>query len=167
MKTMKKSVMAVLILAGSILANHRPLFAQDSSSATVSDQDIQLLRKDLRSQKKQLIAANLPLTDAEAVKFWPLYDQYTAETAKINDTRYALIKEYATNYNNLTDAQAQDYITRSIAVDESVVQLRQKYVPIIEKVLSGKKTAMFFQMDKRVALMIDLQLASMIPIVQP
>jgi len=54
-----------------------------------------------------------------------------------------------------------------IGVDESLVQLRQKYVPIVEKVLPGKKTAMFFQMEKRVALMIDLQLASMIPIVQP
>jgi len=164
---MKKSVIAILILAGVVLANNRVLCAQDSANPTVSDQDVQLLRKDVRSQKKQLIAANLPLTDAEAVKFWPLYDQYAAETTKINDTRFGLIKEYAANYNSLTDAQAQDLITRSIGVDESTVQLRLKYVPIFQKVLSGKKTAMFFQMDKRVALLIDLQLASIIPIVQP
>jgi hypothetical protein len=113
------------------------------------------------------IAANLPLTDAEAVKFWPVYDQYQAEITKIGDTRFALIKEYATNYNTLTDTQAHDLVTRMIGVDESLVQLRQKYIPIVEKVLPGKKTAMFFQMDRRVALMIDLQLASMIPIVQP
>jgi hypothetical protein len=164
---MKKSVIAVLILAGVLLANDRVLFAQDSANSTVTDQDVQLLRKDLRSQRKQLIAANLPLTDAEAVKFWPVYDQYQAEITKIGDTRFALIKEYATNYNTLTDTQAHDLVTRMIAVDESLVQLRQKYIPIVEKVLPGKKTAMFFQMDRRVALMIDLQLASMIPIVQP
>jgi hypothetical protein len=164
---MKKSVIAVLIVAGVMLASDRFLFAQDSANSTVTDQDVQLLRKDLRSQRKQLIAANLPLTDAEAVKFWPVYDQYQAEITKIGDTRLALIKEYAANYNTLTDAQAQDLITRSIGVDESFVQLRQKYVPIFQKVLPGKKTAMFFQMDRRVALMIDLQLASMIPIVQP
>jgi hypothetical protein len=164
---MKKSVIAVLILAGVMLANDRVLFAQDSANSTVTDQDVQLLRKDLRSQKKQLIAANLPLTDAEAVKFWPVYDQYQAEITKIGDTRFALIKEYAANYNTLTDTQAYDLITRMIGVDESLVQLRQKYVPIVGKVLPGKKTAMFFQMEKRVALMIDLQLASMIPIVQP
>jgi hypothetical protein len=164
---MKKSVIAVLILTGLILANAGVLCAQDSANATVSDQDVQLLRQDLRSKKKQLIAANLPLTDAEAVKFWPIYDQYTTETMKINDTRYALIKEYAASYNSLTDAQAQDFVTRSIGVDESFVQLRLKYIPIFQKVLSGKKTAMFFQMDKRIALMIDLQLASIIPIVQP
>ena len=164
---MRKSVIAVLILAGVMLANDRVLFAQDSANSTLTDQDVQLLRKDLRSQRKQLIAANLPLTDAEAVKFWPVYDQYQAEITKIGDTRFALIKEYATNYNTLTDTQADDLITRMIGVDESLVQLRQKYIPIVEKVLPGKKTAMFFQMDRRVALMIDLQLASMIPIVQP
>jgi hypothetical protein len=155
------------MLAGVMLANDRVLFAQDSANSTVTDQDVQLLRKDLRSQRKQLIAANLPLTDAEAVKFWPVYDQYQAEITNIGDTRFALIKEYATNYNTLTDTQADDLITRMIGVDESLVQLRQKYIPIVEKVLPGKKTAMFFQMDRRVALMIDLQLASMIPIVQP
>ena len=164
---MKNSVIAVLILAGVMVANDRVLFAQDSANSTVTDQDVQLLRKDLRSQRKQLIAANLPLTDAEAVKFWPVYDQYQAEITKIGDTRFGLIKEYATNYNTLTDTQADDLITRMIGVDESLVQLRQKYIPIVEKVLPGKKTAMFFQMDRRVALMIDLQLASMIPIVQP
>jgi hypothetical protein len=164
---MKKNMIAVFILAGVILTHGRLLRAQDSATPTVSDQDIQLLRKDVRSQKKQLIAANLPLTDAEAVKFWPVYDQYTAETIKINDTRFAVIKEYAANYNSLTDAQAQSLITRSIGVDESFVQLRLKYIPIFQKVLSGKKTAMFFQMDKRFSLLIDLQLASIIPIVQP
>ena len=165
---MKKSLIAVLILAGVILVNDRALYAQDkAASPTVSDQDVQLLRQDIRSRKKQLIAANLPLTDAEAVKFWPVYDQYAAEVTKIGDARFAVIKEYAANYNTLTDAQAQDLITRSIGVDESFVQLRLKYVPIVQKVLSGKKTAMFFQMDKRVALMIDLQLASAIPLVQP
>jgi hypothetical protein len=164
---MKKIVIAVLILAGVMLANDHVLFAQDSANSTVTDQDVQLLRKDLRSQRKQLIAANLPLTDTEAVKFWPVYDQYQAEITKIGDTRFALIKEYATNYNTLTDTQADDLITRMIGVDESLVQLRQKYIPIVEKVLPGKKTAMFFQMDRRIALMIDLQLASMIPIVQP
>jgi hypothetical protein len=166
----KKSVISILVLTGVILANSGVLFAQNaqsSTSPTVSDQDVQLLRQDLRSRKKQLIAANLPLTDAEAVKFWPLYDQYTAETTKINDSRFSVIKEYAANYNTLTDAQAQDLITRSIGVDESFVQLRLRYIPIFRRVLSGKKAAMFFQMDKRVALMIDLQLASMIPLVQP
>jgi hypothetical protein len=70
-------------LAGVLPANDRALFAQDSANSTVTDQDLQLLRKDLRSQRKHLIGANLPLTDAEAVKFCPVYDQYQAESQRL------------------------------------------------------------------------------------
>jgi len=65
-----------------------------------------LLRKDIRSIKKQLIAANLTLTDGEATKFWPMYEQYSVELGKVNDTRASLIKEYANGYGTLTDEQA-------------------------------------------------------------
>ena len=131
------------------------------------DQDVDLLRKDIRSQKKQIIAANLQLTDAEAVKFWPIYDQYTAELAKINDAKYAAIKSYATGYNTLNDDQATGLIKQILVVDQSMSQWRMKYVPIFNTVISGKKTALFFQLDRRLASLIDLQLASQIPLVQP
>jgi hypothetical protein len=54
-----------------------------------------LLRQDLRSKKKQLIAANLTLTDAEATKFWPVYDQYSADLAKLGDKKYIYIADGA------------------------------------------------------------------------
>jgi hypothetical protein len=166
---MKKKMVAVLILAstGSLGMPAAPAqTAASQDSQTVSEQDIQLLRQDVRSKKKQLIAANLTLTDAEATKFWPVYDQYSAEMTKIGDQRYALIKEYAQNFGSLTDDQALSLTNRSLALDEAVGKLRIKYVPIINKVLPGKKTATFFQMDRRITALIDLQLASQIPLVQ-
>jgi hypothetical protein len=162
-------MMVLVVFAGAWLltvpAAH-PQSGEGKESRTVSDQDIQLLRKDVRSEKKQLIAANLTLSDAEATKFWPLYDQYSAELTGIGDQRYALIKEYAQNFGSMTDAQALTLINRSLALDESVAQLRIKYVPIFNKVLPGLKAATFFQMDRRVGTLIDLQLASQIPLVQ-
>ena len=131
------------------------------------DTDIELLRKDLRDQKKQIVATNLPLTPDEAVKFWPLYEEYTTETIKLNDQRYGLIKEYVANYNTMTDAQASSYIKRWIGVDEDAAKLRLKYIPMIEKVLPEKKAAIFFQIDRRVGLMTELQLASQLPLVAP
>jgi hypothetical protein len=139
----------------------------NTSGQSSVDQDIDLMRKDVRSQKKQIIAANLQLTDAEATKFWPIYDQYTAELVKINDAKYAAIKDYATNYDTMTDDKALSLTRQILGVDQSVAQLRQKYVPIVSKVISGKKTALFFQLDRRLTALIDLQLASAIPMVQP
>ena len=147
-------------------ASAQPAPSADSQPHRISDQEIEMLRKDLRSQKKQLIAANLTLTADEATKFWPVYDQYAAELAKIGDQKYALIKEYAQGFGSLTDEQALSLAKRSLALDEAVTGLRTKYLPIVNKVIPGKKAATFFQLDRRVGLLMDLQLASEIPLVQ-
>jgi len=132
----------------------------------MTDQDIQLLRQDIRAKKKQLIAANLNLTPDEATKFWPVYDQYTAELVKINDVKYAALKEYAEQWGTMANEQAISLINRSLGVDQSVAQLRIKYVPIFQKVIPGTKVATFFQLDRRLQMLIDMQLASQIPLVQ-
>ena len=140
--------------------------AAGSDSAVISEQQMALLRKDIRSVKKQLIAANLTLTDSEAAKFWPVYQQYSAEYGKISETRSALIREYADEYGTMTDEQADSLIRRWLDTDIVAAQLRQKYVPIFRKVLSGKSTATFFQLDRRISMMIDVQLTSQLPLVQ-
>jgi len=66
----------------------------------------------------------------------------------------------------LTDAQALSLVTRSLALDEQVAQLRNKYVPIINQVLPGAKPATFFQLDRYLNALIDIQLATRIPVVQ-
>jgi Spy/CpxP family protein refolding chaperone len=169
---MNKGFLTISMAAMVILAGASPRLSVAQAAATASsqntvDQDVDLLRKDIRSQKKQIIAANLQLTDAEAVKFWPIYDQYTAELVKINDAKYTAIKEYATKYDTLSDDQALSLTNQALGVDQSVAQLRLKYVPIVGKAISGKKTALFFQLDRRLVMLIDLQLASAIPMVQP
>lgn len=140
--------------------------AAQPTSDSASDQYVELLRKDVRSMKKQIIATNLDLTDKEAEKFWPIYDQYSADLQKINDTKMALIKDYAQNYTAMTDEQAEAYVKGRASVEESVNQLRLKYFPIFHRVLSGKTAATFFQIEWRVSLLIDLQLTSQIPLIQ-
>ena len=164
----KLSVVVVMVGAwmmclGQLGAQTTP---QANAQHVISSQDLDLLRKDLRSQKKQLIAANLKLTDAEATKFWPVYDQYTAELVKINDKKYALIQDYADHWGTMTDEQALMFLRQWLDVDIAATQLRQKYVPAVSQVLNGRSTATFFQLDRRISMMIELQLASQIPLVQ-
>jgi hypothetical protein len=111
-----------------------------SSPATthvISDQDLNLLRKDLRSKRKQLIAANLKLTDAEAAKFWLVYDQYVTELIAINDEKFGLIQDYADNWGKMTNDQSLLFSRQWLDMDIQTAQLRQKYVPIVSKVLDG------------------------------
>jgi len=173
---MNRNLAIVLTLNGSLFV-FGALFAPASRAQTMQtvasneadasiDQQIAMMRSDLRSNRKQVIAANMKLTEAEAEKFWPIYDQYVNELVKINDGKYALIKEYLQS-SNLTDAQADTLSKRWLDVDSSVSQLRLKYIPKFRSALSAKGTAMFYQIDRRVQMMIDLQLASALPLIQP
>ena len=172
---MKKITFAALLLVGLCVVGSPMAVAQGSSSQSatadstadaITDQQLALLRRDIRSIKKQLIAANLTLTDSEATKFWPVYEQYSADTGKINDARTAIIKEYSEEYGTLTDDQADNLIRRWLDTDIEQTKLRQQYVAIFRKVLSGKKAATFFQLDRRISTMIDVQLTSQLPLAQ-
>lgn len=133
----------------------------------ISDEDIQMLRKDIRAQRKDLIAVNMRLMPDEAEKFWPVYEQYISELVATNNKKYALIKQYVQTGGVFTDAEAEEAVGQWVAVDESVAALRRKYIPIFRKALSPKNEAMFYQLDRRVQLMIDLQLMALIPMVEP
>jgi hypothetical protein len=139
--------------------------SNDPSQASADD-FIELLRKDIRSQKKQIIAENMQLSDAEAEKFWPVYDQYAAELSKIYTTKIALLQDYADNYNSMTGEQAENYIRKRADVEQSIMQLRLKYIPAFRKVLSGRETALFYQLDWRLGLAIDVQLIQ-VPLINP
>jgi hypothetical protein len=166
---LKKLVAAILIggawMLSASTAHTQATPQEESTTHVISNQDIDLLRKDLRSKRKQLIAANLKLTDIEAAKFWPVYDQYIAELITINDRKFALIQEYADN-GILTNEQSLLFTRNWLDVDIAITHLRQKYVPMVAKVLEGRKTATFFQLDRRIAMMMDLQVSSQMPLVQ-
>jgi len=168
---MKRIAIALCVMTGILLVCQlspaQQSAQQHEATPAASDQYVELLRKDLRSEKKQVVAANMLLTEAEAQKFWPVYDEYTVEAAKINDAKLSVIKEYVQTYETLNDAQAERMVKTWSAADEATVQLRLKYLPIFQKALPGKKVARFFQVDRRIGSIIDLQLASEIPLVEP
>ena len=168
---MKRIAIALCVMTGILfvcqLSPAQQSAQQHEATPAASDQSVELLRKDLRSEKKQIVAANMLLTEAEAQKFWPVYDEYTVEAAKINDAKLSVIKEYVQTYETLNDAQAERMVKNWSAADEATVQLRLKYLPIFQKALPGKKVARFFQVDRRIGSVIDLQLASEIPLVEP
>ena len=163
---MKKLIFLSLVLLLAFAAtNSRALAQRETSTGVDVETDVLLLRRDLRAEKKQLIALNLPLTETEATQFWPVYDQYADEMRKHNDEFYAIIKEYAANQKTLTDAHAIDMIKRWSQIQVEQALTRQKYVPLVEKVLPGKKAALFFQIDRRLYNVMDLQVSSEIPLV--
>jgi hypothetical protein len=162
-----KALAVALLLGASALpaATHAQTpVAEADKPATAADLDS--LRAELRSSKKQLTASTLTLTDAEASRFWPVYDRYADELAKIRDSQATLLAEYVNTYGKYDDKGASDFITRWLDVDARTTALRARYVPIVGKVLPGIKAATFFQIDRRIGMAIDLKVASELPLLQ-
>src|SRR5436190_11802198 len=161
-----KIVFSYLVLALAFAAANSTALAQrETTNGVEVEKDLALLRRDIRAEKKQIIAANVSLTETEATKFWPVYDQYVAEMTKHNDEFYSLIKDYAANQKTMSDAQAGSMIKRWAEIQIGQAQTRQKYIPLFEKVIPARKVALFFQIDRRLYALLDMQVSSQIPLI--
>jgi len=163
---MRKIAFSGVLLIFALMAASSSVLAQTVTDNGVDvEKDLVLLRRNLRAEKKQIIAMNVSLTETEATKFWPVYDQYAADMAKHYDEFYAVIKDYAAHQKTLTDEQAISMIKRWSDIQVEVAKTRQRYVPLVEKVIPGRKAALFFQIDRRLYALMDIQTASEIPLV--
>ena len=148
-------------------AQGQQVILQKVMSPTVSDDDIALLRKDIRAMKMQVIGQNMSLSDTEGNKFWPIYKHYADDLHELNNSKYALLKQYAETWSTMSDQDALIYVRHWMEVDAEAQALRLKYVPTVSQALPGKKAATFFQLDRRLSMIVDLQLFSQIPLAHP
>jgi hypothetical protein len=131
---------------------------------SVTDEDIALLRQDLRARKMQVIGQNMSLSDEEGQRFWPIYNHYVKDLTAVNDQKYALLKQYAEMWETMSDQEALIYVRHWLEVDGQAQALRLKYVPVVSQALPGRKAATFFQLDRRLNMIVDLQLFGQIPL---
>ena len=171
---MKRTVLFALInalgltvLLAALVALPSPVLAQtaDVHAKPITDADVQLLRKDVQAAKNEIITDTMMFTPTEAAAFWPVYKEYAAAQHGIADKRLALITDYAQHIDNMNDATARGLTERMFAIEEGTQSLRKEYYPRFEKALGAKRAAKFYQVDNRLSLMINLQLAAEIPLI--
>ncbi len=135
------------------------------TATPLTDTDIQLMRSDLQSGKNRVIADTMKFTDPESTAFWPIYRDYAHDQHVIADQRLSVITDYAKHIDNMDDAKAKQLSEQMMGIEEKTVKLQQEYWPRFEKALGAKRAAKFFQVDNRLSMMIDVQLASEIPLI--
>lgn len=126
---------------------------------------IELLRTDVRQQKAEIMGAMMVLSAQDAAKFWPIYSDYDAQLTKLNDQRVENIKEYARSYEQMTDAKAEELIQKSLAYQKQRAELLAQTYEKVKQALGGVTAARFAMIEHQLLLIIDLQIASSLPIV--
>jgi hypothetical protein len=127
---------------------------------------VELARSDIRTQQALIVAQNLPLTEAEAVEFWPLHREYEEELAKLLDERYAAFVQFVHDYGTMTDAQATALAKKVFDLEEKRTALKRKYFKKFSKVVPALKAARFFQIENQLNMVLDLRVAASLPLIK-
>ena len=149
------SLSAVASIAQAVQITVKPL----------TDDDIKLIRQDIQSAKDDIIKDTMQFTAAEGAAFWPVYKQYSSEQQAVASKRLAIILDYAKQIDTMTDANASDLSKRFLACEDESQALRKKFLPQFEKALGGKRAAKFYQVDNRLTMILNVQLASEVPLI--
>ena len=157
---------AVVCVMFALAVPHSLAQTVEVTAKPLTDTDIQLLRSDVQSGKNDIIAHTMQFTEAESAAFWPVYRDYARDQQAIGDKRVQSIKDYARLYATMDDPMAKDLVQRMINIEDETLNLREDYWPRFEKALGAKRAAKFYQVDNRLSLIINLQLASAIPLIQ-
>jgi hypothetical protein len=126
---------------------------------------IVLLRKDVSAEKAKLLGMVMQFNAEDAAKFWPIYRDYDAELNKLNDMRVANIKEYARTYTQMTDEKADELIKDAMTFQKQRDELLGKYYGRVKQELGAITAARFVQVEHQLLMIIDLKIASSLPVV--
>jgi hypothetical protein len=150
-------MLGLACLTGAGLAQER--------QAVSPEQYVELLRSALRTERVALVTENMHMTQAQADKFWPIYRDYDNERTKLGDARIAIIKDYAKHYETMNDEKAEILADRALLNYEDRLRLRRAYFEKLSKAIGAVVAARFIQIDHQIDLLVDLEIASQMPLV--
>lgn len=127
--------------------------------------NMQIVAEKIRADKKLLVAANMDLTEAEAAKFWPVYDAYQVDLQVLAKRTIALIESYAGSYQSMTDEAADKLLTEMLAIEKDRTGLLDKYRGKFAATVSARKVARYYQIENKIRAIVNYELADQIPLV--
>jgi hypothetical protein len=130
--------------------------------------NLEIIHEKLKADKKLIVSKYMELTEAEAKRFWPVYEEYQTDLQKSNERLIRLLESYAADYRNksLTDEKAKKLLDEWIAFDQDDGKRRSAFAPKVLQALPAKKAARYLQIENEYRILIRYDLAATVPLVQ-
>ena len=165
MKSIKGTLLACIVALPFLAVQSS--FAKDPKPTSDKELNLQayekLLRMDVNAKRETLVKEIMHLNDADSQTFWPIYKDYEAERAKLDDAEAQLTSDYAKDYQNISDDAADQVMSKSLELETQRAELRKKYYDTMKKALSAEIATKFFEVDSQLQHIYDLQVASKLP----
>ena len=159
---LRTGALCALLTPALALAADKPVVNEKFSDLEPA---IQMLRQEVGKDRREIVKANMLLTNSEAARFWPLYDEYRAEMNKIGDKRVKLITDFAANRDSMSEDEGLRLLKERLDIEKEKNDVRGDYVKKFNKELSARTTARFFQIDQKLDAAVEAALAARIPLI--
>ena len=130
--------------------------------------NLEIIHEKLKADKKLIVSKYMELTESEAMKFWPVYDEYQKELQKSNERLLRMLQSYAANYKSksLTDEKAKTLLDEWIAIEQNEAKRRRDYAPKVLQALPAKKAVRYLQIENEYRILLRYDLAATVPLAQ-
>ena len=134
------------------------VFAQDADSY------IEVLKSEIKTDKKAIITETMGFTEQESQAFWPIYNEFEHELSQLSDKRISNIKDFAANYDSLSDKKADELLMNSFSYLEDRLSLNKKYYKKFAEAITPTVAAKYMQLENQIQLILDLSIAANLPL---
>jgi hypothetical protein len=140
------------------------LFSIVNLSAQDADSYIEVLKSEIKTDKKAIITETMEFTEQQSAAFWPVYNEFEHELEQLSGKRIANIKDFAANYDSLTDKKADELLMNSFSYLEDRLSLNKKYYKKFAEALTPTVAAKYMQLENQIQLILDLSIAANLPL---
>ena len=159
---MSRKLTALLAFAAAMIAT--PCAWAEGSVADVTD--MQALRAAVKTDKKALVVTTLALTDAEAKKFWPIYDAYQRTIDAANRKRNVAIEGLISRDKPMSDPYAKALMKDLFDADDAEVSARRTMQNRLMRAMPAKKVARYVQLEAKIRATQAYDIAATFPLVK-
>lgn len=159
-RTNLMNLMIVALLA-LLMNSTASVWAQDKPAS-----NLEIIHEKLKADKKLIVAKYMELTESEAGKFWPVYEQYQNDLQTSNERLRKLLENYAADYKSLTDEKAKSLLDEWIALEQDEGKRRSAFAPKVLQALPPRKAARYLQIENEYRILLRYELAATVPLVQ-
>ena len=160
---MKGTILVAMLLASLLMGSAVSAPAQDKPA-----NNLEIIHEKLKADKKLIVSKYMELTESEAKKFWPVFEDYQKDLQKLNERLLSLLQSYAAEHrkNSLTDEKAKKLLDEWIALEKDDAKHRKSYAPKVLQALPAKKAARYLQIENEYRMLMRYDLAATVPLVQ-
>lgn len=149
-----KKVVGIVVVAAALAI---PAAAQVRNETRLTAQVIE-------AERSTLIGNSLDLTDAEEAAFWPLYEAYRAEVARVNGRRFQLVMDFLQKRAKLTDDEARTMLADWIGVEKAYLDIDEEYAQKFSEVLPPQKVIRLFQAENKLNTTLAAEVVKDVPL---